>query len=193
MYAELAAKNGDIPGLGALISGHTPITYIAFILIAVMSVLMYRTRFGVHVRVTGENEDAAVSLGLKTNWYKIAAVLIGSACCALAGVNLALERLAVYNNNMTAGRGFIAIAAIYCGRGAPLPSALYAVLFGLARALSTSFSVGEGAMTIIFEIIPYVVMTIVLTAVSAINRRKVPEAYLYKEMRRLCIKMHLLL
>ena len=162
----------NVPVLGSVVSGHPPAVYAAFLLIAVMSVLMYRTRFGVHIRVIGENEDAAVSLGLKTNRYKVAAVLIGSVCCALAGTNLALERLAVYTNNMTAGRGFIAIAAIYCGRGAPVPSALYAILFGLARALSTSFGMGSGSMKIVFEIIPYAVMTIVLTVVSVIKRRK---------------------
>ena len=90
-----------IPVLGPILSGHPPITYVAYLMIAVMSVLMYRTRFGVHVRVVGENEDTAISLGLKTDLYKIAAILIGAGCCALAGINLALERLSLYTNNMT--------------------------------------------------------------------------------------------
>lgn len=162
----------DIPILGPLLSGHPPITYVAFVLIAVMSVLMYKTRFGVHVRVVGENEDAAISLGLKANMYKIVAVLIGAGCCALAGINLSLERLSLYTNNMTAGRGFIAIAAIYCGRGKPIPSTLYALLFSVTNALAEYFSLQVSA-SLLLKVVPYVVMVIVLTIASIINRRKV--------------------
>lgn len=162
----------DIPILGPLLSGHPPITYVAYLMIIVMSVLMYRTRFGVHVRVVGENEDAAVSLGLKTNLYKIAAVLVGAGCCALAGINLSLERLSLYTNNMTAGRGFIAIAAIYCGRGKPVPCTLYALVFSIANALAEYFSLQVSA-SLLLKVVPYVIMVIVLTAVSIVNRRKV--------------------
>lgn len=163
----------DIPILGPILSGHPPITYVAFIGIAVMAVLMYRTRFGVYVRVVGENEDAARSLGLKTNKYKYIAILIGAFCCALAGINLSLERTALFTNNMTAGRGFIAIAAIYCGRGAPVSSALYAIVFGVARALSVNMSVYAGPAAALFDVIPYVIMAVVLTVVSVIKRRKI--------------------
>ena len=162
----------NVPVIGPILSGHPPITYAAYLMIAVMSVLMYRTRFGVHVRVVGENEDTAISLGLKTDLYKIAAILIGAGCCALAGINLALERLSLYTNNMTAGRGFIAIAAIYCGRGRPLPCALYAVLFSLANALAEYFSLQVSA-SLLLKVVPYAVMIAVLTAASIVNRRRV--------------------
>ena len=104
--------------------------------------------------------------------YKIAAILIGAGCCALAGINLSLERLSLYTNNMTAGRGFIAIAAIYCGRGKPLSCTLYAVLFSLANALAEYFSLQVSA-SLLLKVVPYVVMVAVLTAASIINRRKV--------------------
>ncbi|MEM5781416.1 MAG: ABC transporter permease, partial [Lawsonibacter sp.] len=83
----------DIPFLGPILSGHPPLTYLAFLTILVMSVLMYRTKFGVHLRVVGENEDAAISLGLNTARYKTIAILLGSLCCAFAGINLSLERM----------------------------------------------------------------------------------------------------
>lgn len=156
----------DIPLLGKILSGHPPITYLAFIGIIFFTVLMYRTRFGVYVRVVGENEDSAISLGIRTNWYKYAAVLIGAFCCALAGINLSLERMSMYTNNMTAGRGFIAIAAIYCGQGRPIASVLYAVLFGVARSLSVNLSVFAGPAAGLFDIIPYIIMVIVLAVVS---------------------------
>ena len=161
----------NIPLLGKMLSGHPVTTYVAFLLIPIMGVLMFRTRTGVYIRVVGENEDAANSLGLPTNRYKYIAVLIGALCAALAGVNLSLERMALFTNNMTAGRGFIAIAAIYCGRGAPLPSAMYAIVFGVARALAVNLGLFAGPAAALIDIVPYVVMTLVLTAVSVIKRR----------------------
>lgn len=163
----------DIPLIGNILSGHTPITYLAFLGIFIMWLVMYRTRFGVYVRVVGENEDAARSLGLQTNKFRYIAVVIGGLCCALAGVNLSLERMALFTNNMTAGRGFIAIAAIYCGRGDPLSSSLYAVVFGVARALAVSMGLFAGPAAALFDVIPYVVMAVVLTTVSLVKRRNV--------------------
>ncbi len=159
----------NIPFFGNILSGHPPITYLAFIGIVVLSVLMYKTKFGIYVRVVGENEDAATSLGLKTNYYKYGAVLIGALCCALAGINLSFERLALYTNNMTAGRGFVAIAAIYCGQGKPVKSSMYAILFGVARALSVNLSIYAGPAAGLFDTIPYIVMVTVLAMASYIK------------------------
>ena len=163
----------DIPLLGNILSGHPPITYLAFLGILFFAFLMYKTRFGIYVRVVGENEDSAVSLGIKTKRYKYAAVLIGAFCCALAGIDLSLERLAMYTNDMTAGRGFIAIAAIYCGQGRPVSSALYAILFGVARSLSVNLSVYAGPAAGLFDTIPYIIMVTVLAVVSYVKYRNV--------------------
>lgn len=160
-----------IPLLGSILSGHPIITYLSFIGIILFSVLMYQTKFGIYVRVVGENEDAAKSLGIKTEFYKYASVLIGAFCCALAGINFSLERLALFTNNMTAGRGFIAIAAIYCGQGRPLQSSLYAILFGLARSLTINLAVFAGASAGLFDTIPYIVMIAVLAVVSAMKHK----------------------
>ncbi len=161
----------DIPLLGRMVSGHPMITYVAFAMIPVMAVLMYRTKLGIYIRVVGENEDAAVSLGLHTDRYKYIAVLIGALCAALAGINLSLERMALFTNNMTAGRGFIAIAAIYCGRGSPVNSALYAIVFGIARALAVNLGLFAGPAAALIDIVPYVLMTVVLTVVSIVKHR----------------------
>lgn len=162
-----------IPILGPIVSGHPILTYIAFIGIWLMWVLSYRTKFGTYVRVVGENEDAAKSLGLKTNFYKIVAILIGALTCGLAGINLSTERLGLYTNGMTAGRGFVAIAAIYCGRGESLKSSLYAILFGFARSLSINLAIYAGPASGLFDVIPYVVMVVVLLVVQVSKRRNV--------------------
>ncbi len=161
----------DIPILGSILSGHTLITYISFLMIIVASVLLYNTKFGVYVRVVGENEEAAKSVGINVNRIKYAAVLIGAVLSALAGAELSVERLALYTNNMTAGRGFIAIAAIYCGRGEPLKCTLYALLFGLARSLAINLALFAGPISGLFEIVPYLTIVVVLFAVSVIQNR----------------------
>ncbi len=162
-----------IPILGPIVSGHPALTYVAFIGIWLMWMLSYRTKFGTYVQVVGENEDAAKSLGLKTGFYKITAILIGAMTCGLAGINLSTERLGLYTNGMTAGRGFVAIAAIYCGRGDPLKSSLYAILFGFARSLSINLAIYAGPTSGLFDVIPYVVMVIVLLIVQISKRRNV--------------------
>ncbi|AEV69057.1 ABC transporter permease [Acetivibrio clariflavus] len=161
----------DIPIIGSLLSGHTAITYTAFLLIIVVSIVLYDTKFGVYVRVVGENEEAAKSVGINVNAIKYAAVLIGAALCALAGMELSVERLALFTNGMTAGRGFIAIAAIYCGRGEPLKCSLYAILFGLAKSLAINLALFAGPVSGLFEMVPYLTIVVVLLVVSVIQNR----------------------
>ncbi|TGA99919.1 ABC transporter permease [Sporolactobacillus shoreae] len=156
----------NIPFIGKIISGHTVITYLSFFLIFVVWLLMYRTKLGIYVRTVGEDEDAAKSVGINTDFYKYMAVLIGALFSALAGVNLAMENLMLFTNNMTAGRGFIAIAAIYCGQGRPVTSSLFAIIFGLAWALSVDLSTYAGSASGLFNVVPYVLMTVVLAVVS---------------------------
>lgn len=162
-----------IPIVGSILSGHPVITYISFIMIFLMYVLMYHTKFGIYVRVVGESEEAAKAIGLHTNFYKYAAILIGAVGCALGGMNLSLERLGLFTNDMVAGRGFIAIAAIYCGRGKPVQSAIYAILFGMSRSLAVNLSVYAGNAAGLFDCFPYILMIAVLAAASFVKHKNV--------------------
>lgn len=165
----------DIPFLGNMISGHPPLTYIAFIGIAVMYFIMYKTKLGTYIRVVGEKEEAAKSVGINSTRIKYIAILIGAVCCVLAGINLSVDRIALFTNNMTAGRGFIAIAAIYCGRGKPRESSLYALVFGFAKSLSVNLKLFAGPVAGMFEVIPYVIMVVVLVVVSVVKNKNVNE------------------
>ena len=161
----------DIPVLGSVLSGHIQLSYTAFLLIIITSILLYHTKFGVYVRVVGENEEAAKSVGINVSAIKYAAVLIGAALCALAGMELSVTRMALFTNNMTAGRGFIAIAAIYCGRGEPVRCALYALLFGLAKSLAINLALFAGPISGLFEMVPYLMIVLVLFTVSFLHNR----------------------
>ncbi len=159
----------DIPFIGGIISGHPFITYLSFIGIFIMWLIMYKTKLGVYVRVVGENDDAAISVGIKPNRIKYIAILIGAVCCALAGANLALEKMALFTNGMSAGIGFIAIAAIFCGKGRPVRTSLYAMLFGLTQALAINLNISAGPASGLLNTLPYFMIIVILAVVSVIQ------------------------
>ncbi len=167
-----------IPYIGDIVSGHPAITYMTIGMIFLFSIIMYRTKFGIYVRVVGENEEAAESIGIRVNRIRYYAVILSACTAALAGFNLAVERLALFTTTMSAGRGFIAIAAIYCGRGKPGRSSVYALVFGLAKALSINLKLYAGPVSGLFEAIPYVVMVVVLALASYVeNKNRLKRGY----------------
>lgn len=163
---------GDLPIIGRIVSRHPSFTYVAFLMIGVVHVVMYHTKFGVYMRVVGENEEAAKSVGIRTQLIKYGAIIFGAILCAFAGFNVAVEQLAAYTPHITAGTGFIAIAAFFCGNGSPLKSSAYAILFGLAQSLAVNLSIRIGGIATLLEIIPYVTIVLVLTSVALLRQGK---------------------
>ena len=165
----------NIPLVGEVLSGHTIFTYVAFLSIFLMHVLMYHTRFGVHVRVAGESPEAARSLGIKVEKVKYLAIILGGVLSALAGFNVGVEQLSAYTPELTAGTGFIAIAAIYCAGGSPLKASIYAMLFGLMRALAVNLALVIGGVAGLLEVIPYATIVIVLSVIAYIRQKNTNE------------------
>lgn len=161
-----------IPFLGDILSGHTLLVYFSFISIFLVSFVMYKTKFGTYVRVVGESEEAAKSVGIKINLIKYLAVIIGAVFALLAGYDVAIHQISAYTPGITAGIGFIAIAAIYCGDGNPKVVALYAILFGLSRSLATNLAIRIGSIAGLLQMIPYIMIVVVLSVVAIINHRK---------------------
>lgn len=161
----------DIPILNDIFNHQSTLTYLSFILVFVVSIILYKTKFGIYVRVVGENEDAAKSVGINTDKVKYLAVIIGAILCGFAGYNVAVNQLASYTTDITAGTGFIAIAAIYCGQGNPKSSAIYSIIFGVSRSLAVNLALKIGSIAGLLEIIPYIMIVIVLTTVAIIRER----------------------
>lgn len=161
-----------IPLLGDILSGHAVFTYAAFISIALMHMLMYFTPFGVHVRVSGENPEAAKAVGISVNKIKYLAIILGGILTGFAGFNVGVEQLSAFTPNLTAGTGFIAIAAIYCAAGSPFKASLYSLLFGLMRSLAVNLSLIIGGVAGLLEVIPYITIVIVLTVIAFLRQRK---------------------
>jgi simple sugar transport system permease protein len=166
----------SIPVLSTIFNNHTFLTYASFFVVVVLTIILYKTKFGLHLRVTGENEDAAKSLGINVKRIRYMALTICAICCALGGINMAVENLGMYTNGMIAGRGYICLSAIMCGRNKPVRSTLFALLFGLAKAVQIRITAYVDSTTAsLIGMLPYLAMLIVLVVTEYPVARKNPE------------------
>ena len=154
-----------IPIIGPLLSGHSILVYVAFLLVLGVHYFLYRTPTGLRIRAVGEHTEAVKSVGVDPGRIQFLAVLISGAFSGLAGAYLSLAQLRLFVENMVAGRGFIALAAIYFGGGTPVGTMVAALIFGLAEALSLRLQT-LGYPSQFMLMIPYVVTVTILIIVS---------------------------
>ncbi len=171
MYIPYVA---DLPIVGRALGEQNPLVYASWALTAFVAIFLARTPWGLRIRGIGEQSDAAVTLGANAVRYRILVTLAGGALCGLAGLQLSLGSITLFSENMTAGRGWIAVAAVMLGRARPLPVAAACVLFGMADALGLKLQ-GEGLPNQITDSAPYVVTLIALVVAGlrrSIDRRR---------------------
>ncbi len=164
----------DIPIIGELLSGHAVLTYIAFLLVYLIWLLLYKTPLGLNIRAVGENPNAASSVGVSVLRVKYIAIALSGALAGLGGAFMSMYYSQGWNSGMVAGRGFIALAAQAMGRGEPVGAMLSSLLFGLAQALRTKVSGLQGVSSYLVSVIPYVVtiLGLVIYAASVMRRAK---------------------
>ena len=124
-----------IPLIGDVLFGNNVIVYITWLVVLVSTLIIYRSSFGLRLRATGLSSRTIVSLGLSPKTYQLAGILISGATCGMAGAMLSLQ-LAAFVPESSAGRGWIALVAIYLGNKTPWGIAIAAFVFGLAESLS---------------------------------------------------------
>ena len=147
---------------------------IAFALVPVLTLLLARTRFGLRLRAVGENPAAADAAGISVARVRTLAVVLSGALAAIGGAYLSIGQSSLFTRNMTAGRGFIALAALIMGKWKPVPTMFVCLLFGLAEAISIQMQ-GVTAIPVQFiQIIPYVLTLVVLA--GFIGRSRPPKA-----------------
>ncbi|MBP3486627.1 MAG: ABC transporter permease, partial [Oscillospiraceae bacterium] len=130
----------DIPVLGNVLSGHCLLTYLAFLLVLVTWVLLYKTPLGLNIRSVGENPNAASSVGVSVLKIKYIAIGFSGAMAGFGGAFMSMYYAMGWSQDMVAGRGFIALAAQAMGAGEPLGAMLAAMVFGFAQALGIKIS-----------------------------------------------------
>lgn len=142
---------------------YTPIVYLAIGVAIVGQWAMYRTEWGLRLRALGEHPQAADTVGIRVRASRYRAVIISGALAGLAGANLSLEQVGSFSYNMTAGRGFIALAANILGRWTPLGSYLSSLLFGFGWALEIQMQAAGINIPVQFYLaVPYVLTVVVL-------------------------------
>lgn len=161
----------DIPIIGEILSGQNLLTYVAFIATAVVAVFLYRTRAGVHLRAVGENPDAARSVGINVKWQQYLALGISGFLAGLGGIYLSMGYVKFFARDMTAGRGFIALAAIYLGAKRPVGTLIAALAFGAADALSIQLG-NLRVPTQIVQMIPYIATLVALVVYALVQRQR---------------------
>jgi simple sugar transport system permease protein len=158
----------------ASIFNQKPLVYFAFILAGVTAYVIYRTRFGLRLRAVGENPEAADTAGVSVNRMRYAGVLISGALAALGGAYLSIGQNSLFTRNMTAGRGFIALAALIFGRWDPVGALLACLFFGLAEAVAIRMQGTVNIPNQFIQMIPYVLTIVVLAGL--IRRATPPKA-----------------
>lgn len=162
----------DIPVLGDILSGHCILTYVAFLLVFLTWVLLYKTPLGLNIRSVGENPNAAASVGVSVLKIKYIAIAFSGLMAGFGGAFMSMYYAMGWSLDMVAGRGFIALAAQAMGGGEPLGSMLSALIFGFAQALSIKVS-SKGIDSNLVTPIPYLVTILGLVVFALIVRSKV--------------------
>jgi ABC-type uncharacterized transport system permease subunit len=137
-------ENINLPGkslspfLWKVLSGHNILVYLAFLLAIIAYFVMYKTPFGLRLRGVGIKEIAAQTVGIDAYRYKWIAIIISGFTAGIAGAYLSIGGASMFTENMSAGKGFLALAAIMVGEGNPIVVALICLAFGYTTALSVS-------------------------------------------------------
>jgi len=159
-------------GVNAVIGHYPPLVYVALAGVAVAHVVLWRTAFGLRLRAAGEHPEAADTLGLNVRRLRYSGVLLSGALAGLGGAFLALNTHQ-FVKNMSAGRGFIALAAMIFGKWNPVGALGACLLFGYAEAVQMGLQ-GRGIPTQFVQMIPYLLTMIAL--VGVIGRARPPAA-----------------
>jgi simple sugar transport system permease protein len=144
------------------------VSILAVVLVALTQYVLYRTPFGLRLRSVGENPEAADAAGIRVQRMRYAGVILSGVLAGVGGAYLSIGQSSLFTRNMTAGRGFIALAALIFGKWRPVPTMLACVLFGFADALTIQMQgvaklpSGEDVPVQFIQMIPYVVTIVVL-------------------------------
>ncbi|MFN5582943.1 ABC transporter permease [Gemmatimonas sp.] len=180
---DSSSNSPRVPGFGGegvanamLASFINPVVWIGIAALPALGWVLYRTPFGLRARAVGEKPEAAASLGVAVNGMRLKGLYLAGALASLGGAYLALDQHQ-FTDGMTAGRGFIALAAVIFGRWEPVRVAVACLLFAGAETLQIQLQGAQLAPSQFVEMIPYVLTIIALAGVVG---RSVPPAALGK-------------
>lgn len=165
-----AERLADVPILGpvysGLISGHTILVYMGLLTVALTWWVLFRTRFGLHLRAVGENPESVDTAGISVTRLRYSAIVIAGVLCGIGGAYLATGLAAGFVKEMSAGRGFIALAALIFAKWRPWYALFACLLFGFLDALGNRFQslelFGLNIPTQFMQALPYILTVVIL-------------------------------
>lgn len=162
-------------GIGEIFFNHNLLVYVAFALVPVSTYVLNRTTFGLMIRAVGQNPEAADAMGVNVARVRYTAVALGGIMAGVAGASLSIALLNVFQQNLTSGLGFIAVALVYFGRWRPVGVLAGALLFSFVNALQLQIrALGLNVPSEFAVMAPYVITIIAL--VFASKRTDKPDA-----------------
>ena len=160
----------DIPIIGRMLFNQDVLVYLMYILVALLWWFLFRTGWGLSIRAVGHNPRAADTAGVPVITLRYACLLGSGVLAALGGCYLVLSQVFVFSEHMSAGKGFIALAAIILGRWSPVGALLACLLFGFFDALQLRLQFGNPDIPYqIFSTLPYVVSILALIFIAGRN------------------------
>jgi simple sugar transport system permease protein len=165
----------DIPILGQILFSHNVLVYFAYALVPIAWFVLKKTNIGLKIRAVGENPEAADSLGVSVSTVRYITITLGGILSGIAGASLSIALLNVFQQNMTSGLGFIAVALVYFGGWRPLGVLLGALLFSMVNSLQLWMQVlGIPIPSDIAVMMPYILTIVAL--VLTVQRVRAPSA-----------------
>ena len=162
-----------VPFFGPVFGHLNLMIWMTFLTLIVSYIVMFRTPIGLRIRSVGEHPRAADTVGISVYKTRYAAVVVSGMLAALGGAYLSIGFVGSFNENMTAGRGFIGLAALIFGNWRPFGAFAAALLFGFSTALSFRLAQPWGNAAVLFQALPYV---LTLIAVAGVIGRSIPPA-----------------
>ena len=155
---------------GGAIGNTNLLTWIALLLVPLLTVFLFRTRWGLRLRAVGEKPRAADTVGLPVIPIRYVAVVTSGVLAALGGAYLSVAFVGSFNQNMTEGRGFIALAAVIFGKWRPAGALIATLLFGFGSALADRLPTFSQTEATLFQALPYVLTLVAVAGVIGRSR-----------------------
>lgn len=166
---------GQIPIIGPILFRQTPLVYVLYAMVALVTFALWRTRWGLRVRAVGEHPKAADTVGIKVNRTRYRTILLAGAIAGMGGAYFSLVSVSGFNREMTGGAGYIALAAVIFGKWDPIRATLAALLFGFASNLQNILSaIGSSVPSQFMLMLPYLVT--IFAVAGLVGRSRPPAA-----------------
>lgn len=157
---------GDIPYLGQIFFNHDVFVYLSYIIAIAVGIYLYKTAFGLNLKAVGEDPAAADAASINVNIYKYINILLGGALAGLGGAYLSIVHVPTWQENITAGRGWIAVALVIFAAWNPYKAIIGAYLFGGLDIIGFRIS-SKVFSPYVLGMLPYIVTIVVLAAISS--------------------------